>query len=48
MLQDWRAAHHEFSEKNEIHAEMNCIAQGFRHGVDVENASNQFGTVSGS
>lgn len=36
---DWRAAHHEFSEKNEIHAEMNCIAQGFRHGVDVENAS---------
>lgn len=35
--QTWRAAHHEFAEKYEIHAEMNCIAQGFRHGINVEN-----------
>lgn len=36
---DWKERHHVFSEKNEIHAEMNCIAQGFRHGMDVENTS---------
>lgn len=34
---DWKEMHHEFAEKNEIHAEMNCIAQGFRHGINVEN-----------
>lgn len=34
---DWKTIHHEFAEKNEIHAEMNCIAQGFRQGINVEN-----------
>lgn len=34
---DWKELHHEFAEKNEIHAEMNCIAQGFRNGINVEN-----------
>lgn len=33
----WKELHHEFAEKNEIHAEMNCIAQGFRNGINVEN-----------
>lgn len=36
---DWKAIHHEFAEQNEIHAEMNCIAQGFRHGINVENTN---------
>lgn len=36
---DWKEFHHEFAEKNEIHAEMNCIAQGFRHGINVENTN---------
>lgn len=36
---DWKAIHHEFAEKNEIHAEMNCIAQGFRNGINVENTN---------
>lgn len=36
---DWKELHHEFAEKNEIHAEMNCIAQGFRHGINVENTN---------
>ena len=32
---EWKEKHHEFSEKHEIHAEMNCIAYATKNHVDI-------------
>lgn len=34
---EWKAEHHKWSEKNEIHAEMNCIAFALKNKIDISD-----------
>lgn len=36
---DWRAAHHEFANKNELHAEQNLLGQCIQKNINVNGAS---------
>lgn len=36
---DWRTRHHEFSEKNEIHAEMSAIGYALKNKIDILGTS---------
>lgn len=33
----WRTEHHKFSEANEIHAEMNCLAFAIKNNIPISN-----------
>lgn len=37
--QEWRDKHHEFSEKTEIHAEMNCLMYALKNKIDVSHCA---------
>ena len=34
---EWKELHHEFANTNEIHAEMNAIAQAYRNNLQIDN-----------
>jgi dCMP deaminase len=36
---EWRIKHHEFSERNEIHAEMSAIGYALKNKIDISGAS---------
>ena len=35
--EEWKELHHEFANTNEIHAEMNAIAQAYRNNLQIDN-----------
>jgi len=35
----WYDAHHEFSERNEIHAEVNCLMSALKNNVNIDGCS---------
>lgn len=37
--ESWKSKHHEFSEKNEIHAEMSAIGYALKNKIDISDAS---------
>lgn len=37
LEKNWRQMHHEFSDTNEIHAEMNCLMFALRNNIDISN-----------
>lgn len=37
--EEWKSQHHEFSERNEIHAEVNCLMSALKNNVDITDCA---------